>query len=58
MARRLEAGFAQKLLTRRANGGHLPEAGVWPTLEALLVESPAYLRRETAEETGLALIRL
>ena len=41
-----------------AHGGHLIEARVWPTLEVILVESPAHLRRETDEETGLALIRL
>jgi uncharacterized protein len=41
-----------------AHGGHLLEAHVWPTLEVILVESPAHLRRETDEETGLALIRL
>jgi uncharacterized protein len=41
-----------------AHGGHLLEARVWPTLEVILVESPAHLRRETDEDTGLALIRL
>jgi hypothetical protein len=41
-----------------AHGGHLIEARVWPTLELILVESPAHLRRETDKETGLALIRL
>jgi len=41
-----------------AHGGHLLEAHVWPTLEVILVESPEHLRRETDEETGLALIRL
>jgi uncharacterized protein len=41
-----------------AHGGHLLSARVRPTLEVVLVESPAYLRRETDEETGLALIRI
>ena len=38
-------------------GGHLLEAHVRPTLEVVLVESPEHLRKETDEETGLALIR-
>jgi len=37
-------------------GGHLLEAHVWPTLELVLVESPAELRRRSDPETGLALI--
>jgi uncharacterized protein len=37
-------------------GGHLLEAHVWPTLELVLVESPAELRRTLDEETGLPLI--
>ncbi len=39
-------------------GGHLLEAHVRPTLEVVLTESPAHLRRRTDEETGLALIDL
>ena len=39
-------------------GGHLVEAHVRPTLEVVLVESPAHLRKEHDTETGLALIRL
>lgn len=39
-------------------GGHLLEARVRPTLEVVLVESPAHLRRRTDEETGLPLIEL
>jgi predicted DNA-binding protein with PD1-like motif len=42
----------------RAYGGHLLEAHVWPTLEVVLTESPAYLRREVDAETGLPLIAL
>jgi len=41
-----------------AHGGHLLEAHVWPTLEVIVIESPAYLRREMDEEAGLPLIRL
>jgi predicted DNA-binding protein with PD1-like motif len=39
-------------------GGHLIEAHVRPTLEVMLVESPAHLHRRYDPETGLALIRL
>jgi predicted DNA-binding protein with PD1-like motif len=41
-----------------AYGGHLLEAHVWPTLEVVLIESPAHLRRDLDEETGLPLIAL
>ena len=30
----------------------------WPTLEVVLVESPAEMRRTLDEETGLPLIRI
>lgn len=40
-----------------ALGGHLMEATVRPTLEVLLVDSPAHLRRVYDPESGLALIR-
>ena len=39
-----------------AHGGHLLEAHVWPTLEVVLSESAAHLRKRVDEETGLALI--
>jgi predicted DNA-binding protein with PD1-like motif len=39
-----------------ACGGHLLQARVWPTLEVVLTESPAHLRRKLDAETGLALI--
>lgn len=39
-------------------GGHIQEGRVWPTLEVILVEEPAYLRRTIDEKTGLALIDL
>jgi predicted DNA-binding protein with PD1-like motif len=39
-------------------GGHLIEAHVRPTLEVILVESPAHLRKKYDPESRLALIRL
>jgi predicted DNA-binding protein with PD1-like motif len=39
-----------------AVGGHLLEAHVWPTLEVVLDEAPAHLRKRSDTETGLALI--
>src|ERR1700693_6051008 len=39
-------------------GGHLLEGSVRPTLEIVLTESPAHLRREFDPASGLALIRL
>lgn len=39
-------------------GGHLLEATVRPTLEVMLVETPATLRREIDEATGLPLLNL
>jgi predicted DNA-binding protein with PD1-like motif len=41
-----------------ARGGHLLSATVFPTLEVILTESPAHLRRQIDDETGIALIRL
>lgn len=41
-----------------ALGGHLIEARVRPTLEIVLVETPAHLRRRSDPATGLALIDL
>jgi hypothetical protein len=35
-----------------ALGGHLLEAHVWPTLEVVLDESPAHLRKRSDPETG------
>jgi predicted DNA-binding protein with PD1-like motif len=39
-------------------GGHLLHGAVNPTLEVILVESPAHLRRRHDDQTGLALIEL
>lgn len=41
-----------------AHGGHVLSAMVFPTLEVILTEAPAYLRRQKDEETGLALINI
>lgn len=40
-----------------AVAGHLDKAHVRPTLEVVITESPAHLRREHDPETGLALIQ-
>jgi uncharacterized protein len=40
-----------------AMAGHLAEAHVRPTLEVIVTESPAHLRKVKDSETGLALIR-
>jgi hypothetical protein len=39
-----------------AHGGHLVEGIVRPTLEIVLTETPAYLRRRFDPQSGLALI--
>jgi predicted DNA-binding protein with PD1-like motif len=39
-------------------GGHLLAGEVWPTLEVVVGEAPAALRKRTDRETGLALIDL
>jgi predicted DNA-binding protein with PD1-like motif len=39
-------------------GGHLMEAHVRPTLEVILTESPAHLRRRMDERSGLPLVAL
>ncbi len=41
-----------------AHGGHLLEGSVWPTMEVMVVETPAYLQRTMDETTGLALLDL
>ncbi len=41
-----------------AHGGHLLEGHVRPILEVIVTESPAHLRRQPDEETGLALLRV
>jgi predicted DNA-binding protein with PD1-like motif len=42
----------------QAFGGHLMKAHVRPTLEVVVTEAPAELRRETDPETGLPLLVL
>jgi uncharacterized protein len=39
-------------------GGHLLEAKVYPTLEAVVTENPAYLRKVLQPDFGIALIDL
>jgi len=39
-------------------GGHLLEGRVRPTLEVIVTESPAHLRRVHDPKVGLAVIRL
>jgi predicted DNA-binding protein with PD1-like motif len=39
-----------------AHGGHLIVGHVWPVLEMVLTVPPAYLRRKSDPETGLALL--
>ena len=39
-------------------GGHVLDGRVWPTLEIIITEEPAYLRRQIDPETGLALVQL
>ena len=41
-----------------AHGGHLMKAIVHPTLEIILNESPAYLKREMDEKSGIPLIKI
>lgn len=41
-----------------AHGGHLLGGIVWPTLEIMIVETPAYLQRTMDDSTGLALLDL
>jgi uncharacterized protein len=39
-------------------GGHLLEGHVWPTLEVIIRETPAELRKTHRPDIGLALINL
>lgn len=41
-----------------AHGGHLLGGTVWPTMELMVIETPAYLQRTIDESTGLALLDL
>jgi hypothetical protein len=41
-----------------AFAGHLNRGHVRPTLEVIVTESPAHLRKRTDPESGLALIRM
>ena len=37
-------------------GGHLLEGHVWPTLEVIIREAPAHLRKTSRPDVGLALL--
>ncbi|MQA74746.1 MAG: DUF296 domain-containing protein [Solirubrobacterales bacterium] len=54
----LHAHFVLGCRDGRAVGGHLLAATVRPTLEIVLTEAPAQLRKRGDPETGLALIDL
>ena len=41
-----------------AHGGHFLKGRVWPTLEMIIFETGAHVRRKYDEETGLSLIDL
>jgi predicted DNA-binding protein with PD1-like motif len=56
--RRVHAHMVVGKRDAHAYGGHLLEAHVSPTLELVLTESPAHLRRRFDPETGLPLIAL
>lgn len=52
---------AHAMLGRRngtAHGGHLLEGIVHPTLEIMITESPAYLKREMDKDSGIPLIKV
>jgi uncharacterized protein len=53
---KLHAHVVVGLSDGAARGGHLLAGRVWPTLEVILVESPAHLRKRYDPESGLALI--
>src|SRR5688500_5768322 len=55
-APKVHAHVVVGLADGQARGGHLLAARVWPTLEVILVESPAFLRKRHDPESGLALI--
>jgi predicted DNA-binding protein with PD1-like motif len=55
---RLHAHIVVGKATGTAYGGHFLHGRVWPTLEMIVSEMPAHLRRIKDEETGLALIDL
>lgn len=55
---KLHANVVVGLRDGSTRGGHLLEGTVWPTLEVVITEVPAHLRRGTDPETGLPLIDL
>ncbi|HSU66941.1 MAG TPA: PPC domain-containing DNA-binding protein [Tepidisphaeraceae bacterium] len=57
-ARKVHAHVVLGTSTGEARGGHLKAAKVRPTLELILTESPAHLRKRFDPASGLTLIRL
>lgn len=55
---KLHAHCVVGLADGSTRGGHLLEGHVWPTLEVIVRESPAALRKTMRPEVGLALIDL
>jgi predicted DNA-binding protein with PD1-like motif len=55
-APKVHAHVVVGLADGQTRGGHLLAARVWPTLEVILVESPAFLRKRHDPDSGLALI--
>ena len=53
---KLHAHAVVGLRSGDTRGGHLLRASVWPTLELVVTEPPAELRKRHDPETGLALI--
>ena len=57
-APKVHAHVVVGLADGQTRGGHLLGARVWPTLEVILVESPAFLRKRHDPDSGLALIEI
>jgi predicted DNA-binding protein with PD1-like motif len=55
-APKVHAHVVVGLADGHTRGGHLLAARVWPTLEVILIESPAFLRKRHDPDSGLALI--
>ena len=56
--RKVHAHCILGLIDGSTRGGHVKEVHVWPTLEVVVEESKAHLRRTADKETGLALLDL
>ncbi len=56
--RKIDAHVVVRKPDGSAHGGHLVKAHLRPTLELIVTEFPAHLRRVIDEKTGLPLIEL